>query len=583
MKKRLIAAVLLSLVNSLSAQYQGGDQPQSTSITLASYADVRRAADSGSSVLAESFSGTAAVKLPLEFPEGRNGVGPNITLFYRSSNSNGWLGVGWDLLPGVIERSSHKGIDYGSDSYVFRTDVNGSNELVGIGGDQYRPKIETGFARIAKIAGPQGPYWQVTDKSGVQYILGMSPAARVSNDADQSQIFRWRLEHVQDLDGNTVDYRYVIEEGSSYLAEITYGGNVNGLKSQYSIQFYLQPRSDAIFSFLPNFPIKQSRLLSGIDVLARNTRVRFYKFLYTRSSTTGRSLLTEVREYGRDSILDPNGEPTQKSPSRRLFALQPEQSSAFGSDNTESGSVDIGEARWWADVNGDGRADFCRLFTADIADKNQTRGGVFPRVSCLLSNGDGFDKTPIESGAIDPGFPSGRAWVDVNGDGKADYCRTGGSKESGWFGVECLLSTGKGFGPEITSHSVGSIDLGFDSGRAWVDVNGDGKVDYCRMGGSKESGWFGVECLLSAGNGFGPDITSHSVGNIDLGFDNGRAWVDVNGDGKADYCRTGGSKESGWFGVKCLLSTGNGFGPESPRNQSVASISVMRPHSRGPT
>jgi microsomal dipeptidase-like Zn-dependent dipeptidase len=193
--------------------------------------------------------------------------------------------------------------------------------------------------------------------------------------------------------------------------------------------------------------------------------------------------------------------------------------------------------RAWVDVNGDGKADYCRV------SGNSTNGYVI----CTLSTGTGFGAT-ISSGSLDWGYEAGREWVDVNGDGKADYCRVGGNSTNGY--VICTLSTGTGFGATISS---GSLDWGYEAGREWVDVNGDGKADYCRVGGGP--GNYYLLCTLSTGSGFGATISS---GNLDLGYEAGRAWVDVNGDGKADYCRVAGDLSNKY--VLCTLSTGTGFG-----------------------
>jgi YD repeat-containing protein len=212
----------------------------------------------------------------------------------------------------------------------------------------------------------------------------------------------------------------------------------------------------------------------------------------------------------------------------------------FGEDRL-SPIIDWGfpEGRAWVDVNGDGRADYCRV----------VGGGSNQRVQCLLSTSDGFGEE-IQSPVIDWGFPVDRSWVDVNGDGRADYCRVVGGGDN--QRVRCLLSTGTGFGQDILSPV---IDWGFQGTRAWVDVNGDGKADFCRLVGG--DGNSHVSCLLFTGVGFGADILSP---NIDWGFPEGRAWVDVNGDGKSDYCRVvgGGSNQR----IRCLLSTGHGFGAD---------------------
>ncbi len=199
----------------------------------------------------------------------------------------------------------------------------------------------------------------------------------------------------------------------------------------------------------------------------------------------------------------------------------------------------IGDA--WADFNGDGKQDFCQRFGSDNT--------VGSRIRCTVSTGAGFGAT-YTSGVVDWGYEPGRAWVDFNGDGKADYCRLVGSVNLSSSYAECTVSTGTGFG---TSYKSGVLDWGHESGRAWVDFNGDGKADYCRLVGFASSP--ALQCTVSTGTGFGATYTS---GVVDWGYEAGRAWVDFNGDGKADYCRPVGFASSP--AVQCTVSTGTGFG-----------------------
>ncbi|HEY2669076.1 MAG TPA: hypothetical protein VGJ07_01730 [Rugosimonospora sp.] len=208
-----------------------------------------------------------------------------------------------------------------------------------------------------------------------------------------------------------------------------------------------------------------------------------------------------------------------------------------------SNVLDWGHVPAWADVNGDGRADYCRR----VSDVNLQSS----RVSCTLSTGTGFGAT-ITSGIVDWGYDSGRAWVDANADGKADYCRRVGNVNLQSSRVSCTLSTGTGFGATITS---GIVDWGHVP--AWADANGDGRADYCRRVGNVNLQSSRVSCTLSTGTGFGATITS-SV--LDWGYEAGTAWADANGDGKADYCRPVGSVNLQSSYVQCTLSTGTGFG-----------------------
>jgi hypothetical protein len=57
--------------------------------------------------------------------------------------------------------------------------------------------------------------------------------------------------------------------------------------------------------------------------------------------------------------------------------------------------------------------------------------------------------------------------------------------------LACTLSTSVGWGATITSAAV---DPGYDDGRRWGDVNGDGRADYCRIIGSVNYAATNVVC-----------------------------------------------------------------------------------------
>src|ERR1051325_2887257 len=92
-----------SQASTLAGQANGpGDQePNVLSASVPSGQSNSRI-DTGDSDL---FTGTFTTSMPLKAPTGRNGLAPDLRMIYRSVISNGWLGVGWTLNPGSIERS----------------------------------------------------------------------------------------------------------------------------------------------------------------------------------------------------------------------------------------------------------------------------------------------------------------------------------------------------------------------------------------------------------------------------------------------------------------------------------------------
>ncbi len=197
----------------------------------------------------------------------------------------------------------------------------------------------------------------------------------------------------------------------------------------------------------------------------------------------------------------------------------------------------------FADINGDGKDDFCARYKEQF--------------QCYLSNGTGFDDEPIGFGDMsDSGgwgaemYYSTIRVADINGDGKVDVCGRGTS------GIRCWPSHGDSFGEAIYgpawSNNNGWNGREYYSTIRFADINGDHKADIC----ARDSA--GIVCHLSNGDGFGdpirgPEWADKSGWND---FDNYATiqFGDINGDGMDDLCARANAK------FICMLSTGNGFG-----------------------
>ena len=97
------------------------------------------------------FTGAAQDAIPIIVPPGRGDIVPKLSLRYNSYRKNGWVGLGWDLDLGVIQRATKHGVNYTADDYVLVKD--GSHtELVSRSDDwgagYYGAKIEGGFAKF---------------------------------------------------------------------------------------------------------------------------------------------------------------------------------------------------------------------------------------------------------------------------------------------------------------------------------------------------------------------------------------------------------------------------------------------------
>lgn len=281
----------------------------------------------------------------------------------------------------------------------------------------------------------------------------------------------------------------------------------------------------------------------------------------------------------------------------------------------------------WADVDGDGLADFCRLITS----YSGTAPATAQMVCWFGPNQATSTATAIDlwSSWSEPGCYEGCPitttdglddirllyMADVNGDAMADLCyvhvgssnpqlrcrlalpaRAGFSAVSAaWTlpnyygglldyshgavdfngdgladfcrvipgGVRCAISTPNGFAAQEVS-SQSMVASPWGDGSAFVDANGDGTTDFCRIVGVTGSGR--LSCLMSNGRFWEAEERSSKV--LDTGHPLNRHWVDINGDGLPDFCRFAGAISNNRADFACRL----GQGDSSPDNDSAFAL-----------
>jgi hypothetical protein len=134
------------------------------------------------------FSGAGVATIPIEVPPGRKDVAPKLALRYNSYQGNGWLGVGWTLDMGSIQRSTKWGVNYGNDTTnAFVAIVNGSSfDLIPRsewGANYYGAKIEGALMKFYRH--PTSGWWEVTTKDGTKYRYGYDTNSRQDFDSGQ--------------------------------------------------------------------------------------------------------------------------------------------------------------------------------------------------------------------------------------------------------------------------------------------------------------------------------------------------------------------------------------------------------------
>ncbi len=201
--------------------------------------------------------------------------------------------------------------------------------------------------------------------------------------------------------------------------------------------------------------------------------------------------------------------------------------------------------RAWIDVNNDGIDDFCRVLSLGA-------GGHVLR--CTLSSGRGVDKRydgqSFETQVRPPDATTRPAWVSMPKDGSKWFCRTiAVAKKRGY--LSCIPVTGVAFGNEIRSKEI--VDLGVPSGRAWVDFNGDGKPDFCTLL-EATPGRGRLSCRILVDDSFNekPVVSAQ----MNWRGPSMRQWIETV-DGKVTFCTVAGP---GSQFVDCIVSNGDSFG-----------------------
>ncbi|MFB6726457.1 phospholipase A2 [Kribbella sp. NPDC056345] len=257
---------------------------------------------------------------PLRVPPAPGSLQPDLAFSYTSAaidgrtsatnNQPSWVGDGWDLNPGFVERTyggcaadkegSNKGEQVGD--LCWRSEnatasyPGGGGRLV-LGADGWKQEQDNG-ARIEKLNGAsnganEGEHWKITTVDGKQYFFGSRADSAAAwtvpvygDDTGEpcnkptfaasacTQAWRWMLDKVVDTHGNTIHYNYVTELNkygqnfkdtgvsyvrNGYLSRIEYGLNqaVTGqapARVEFGTAERCLPGSNCVWTERGNFP-----------------------------------------------------------------------------------------------------------------------------------------------------------------------------------------------------------------------------------------------------------------------------------------------------------------------------------------
>ena len=301
----------------------------------------------GAAFQTDEFTGAFGYAIPIELSPGRSGATPSLALSYSSSGGNGWIGVGWSLDVGFIERDGKDGVPIKwattpvpapitpallpvsplqyDDTKGFTFSLQGKASRLVLTNDvtkEYRPERDTdGLRFLYKSTG-----WEVYDKAGTKYTFGSlseSPNSVMTNPettaAGNAKTYRWGLSSSTDTNNNRVLYEYEPPASFSnqlYLKRIQYNGHTSqAAPYTHSVDFTLEDRKDAslvdrdnLVSYRTGYKVETKKRLKAMTVSVCSNpascavtpqRARRYDLAYTQSPSTGRSLLHTVTELGK--------------------------------------------------------------------------------------------------------------------------------------------------------------------------------------------------------------------------------------------------------------------------------------------
>jgi len=318
-----------------------------------------------------SMTGGAVYTIPIEVPQGINGMNPNISINYNSQGGDGILGMGWSLSGlSVITRTPKTEFSDGEKGDISFTNedrfVLDGQRLVkkdgtyGSVGAEYGTEVES-FSKIHSISGSLGNpgRFRVEAKDGMRYFYGSNHNAKFKN-ASGTKTLSWYLFKSQDRYNNYVQYRYhndgVRQMRPNWIEYTKKGSSSSGSR----IKFNYIDRVDQNTFYVNGESFNSEKLLSSIEITQNGDLVRKYEFVYGFNGVN--TFLNEV-------ILKGSNQTQLNS---TIFKYNHEQSiSSLDINEVDNNGNTIqiqGDFYGIADLNSDGKSDFItkEIFHQDV-------------------------------------------------------------------------------------------------------------------------------------------------------------------------------------------------------------------------
>ncbi len=262
-----------------------------------------------------------------------------------------------------------------------------------------------------------------------------------------------------------------------------------------------------------------------------HTRVYFSDgdgtFTFAYSDSAGASQDSSTSYYFADVNGDGKADkicwdPTKNSGRTRVYLSDGDGTFTFANSNTNGTSESTSTTFYFADVDGDGNAD--KIYWNPTFDDGHTR--------VYLSNGDGtFTFTDSNTNGSSESTSTTFYFADVNGDDKADKIYWNPTYDDGHTRV--YLSNGDGTFTFTNSNTNGTSESTYTT-FYFADVNSDGKADKIYWNPNVYKGK--IKFYLSNGDGTFDDPI-YSLRGTSQSTDTKFYFADIDGNGKCDEIR----------------------------------------------
>ena len=269
--------------------------------------------------------GGASYTIPIELPEGINGMTPELAITYNSQGGNGLLGYKWDLAGlSSITRTGKTLYHDGEMGGVTLNDVSDRFMLDGLrlipvaswdDSTEYKTE-QDGFAKIMAymnkktiiIFGHTLVYkyirnFKVWKPNGLVLEYGYTSNSRIDPQNPRDEAVCWLLNKVSDRNGNAILYNYteLTDTGEFYISSIEYTQNDSlRIKPEFLVKFGYESRTDREFGYIQGNLVAKKRLLKSIDIFnMQGFSLQKYEFQYQKATDVAMEDYRHNRAYSR--------------------------------------------------------------------------------------------------------------------------------------------------------------------------------------------------------------------------------------------------------------------------------------------